>query len=56
VILLEAAELVGDASLLSLLTKLRAKWDEENEQYFGKDLEQALKACQARSETKRHPD
>jgi hypothetical protein len=47
---LEAAELVGDISLVPLLTELRARWDKENEQYFGKDLDQALEACLTRPE------
>jgi hypothetical protein len=42
---LEAAELVGDVSLLPLLVALRENWGEKNEEWFKKDLNEALEAC-----------
>jgi HEAT repeat protein len=48
---LEAAELVGEPSLLPLLLALRDNWCDEDEKAFGGDLDRALKACAARNET-----
>jgi HEAT repeat protein len=45
---LEAAELLGDSSLIPLLTALRDRWGNENEHYFGAQLNEALEACAAR--------
>jgi HEAT repeat protein len=45
---LEAAELVGDASLVPLLEALRSGWGEDNESSFGDHLNQAIAACGAR--------
>jgi HEAT repeat protein len=48
---LEAAELVGDSSLVPLLAALRDTWGDENEKYFGNALNQALEACGSRNRT-----
>jgi HEAT repeat protein len=45
---LEAAELMGDESLVPLLNELRANWGDENEQHFGQELDQAIAACVGR--------
>jgi hypothetical protein len=45
---LEAAELVGNESIVPLLTQLRANWNDENEQHFGQELERAMAACLGR--------
>jgi HEAT repeat protein len=45
---LEAAELMGDASIVSLLAALRTDWGEENENSFGDALNQAIAACTSR--------
>lgn len=47
---LEAAELVGDASLVPLLSLLRDNWGDENEKYFGDELNQALEVCASRNQ------
>lgn len=47
---LEAARLVGDSSLVPLLSALRDNWDDENEKYFGNELNQALEVCASRNE------
>jgi HEAT repeat protein len=46
---LEAAELVGNSSLIPLLTALRDRWGNENERYFGAQLSEALEACAPRT-------
>jgi HEAT repeats len=46
---LEAAELVGDSSLVPLLHLLRENWGDENEKYFGNELNQALEICAFRN-------
>jgi HEAT repeats len=48
---LEAAELVGDTSLLPLLSALRENWGDENEKWFGNALNQSIEACASRNET-----
>jgi hypothetical protein len=45
---LEAAELMGDESLVPLLNELRANWGDENEQCFGRELDRAMTACLGR--------
>jgi HEAT repeat protein len=45
---LEAAELMGDASIVLLLAALRTDWGEENENSFGDALNQTIAACTSR--------
>lgn len=47
---LEAAELVGNSSLVPLLSLLRDNWGDENEKCFGNELNQALEVCASRDE------
>jgi hypothetical protein len=47
---IEAAKLVGDSSLIPLLSLLRDNWGDENEKYFGNKLNQALEVCASRNE------
>lgn len=47
---LEAAELVGDSSLVPLISLLRENWGTENEKRFGNELNQALEVCASRNE------
>jgi HEAT repeat protein len=46
---LEAAELVGDASLVPDLTALRGEWGADHEKSFGEELDRALAACAAKN-------
>jgi HEAT repeat protein len=45
---LEAAEWVGDASIVPLLEVLGASWGAENQRAFGEELEGAIEACRNR--------
>lgn len=45
---IEAATMVGDASLLPGLHRIRTLWSPEDETYFGSKLDEAVRVCQQR--------